>query len=106
MAGSLRPFLQQICKLFYQAALQIFLHELQVDHIPEGFDVLGARIAIINVVRMLPNIAGQDGRLAYSESYLRFTFRGSGAPWWRAALTPRNSSITLSPYVALATRTG
>jgi len=39
------------------------------------------------------------------ESTLRFTFRGAGAPWWRAQLTPRNGAATLSPFVALATRT-
>lgn len=38
------------------------------------------------------------------ETAFRFTVRNGGAPWWRAALTPKRSATTLSPYVALATR--
>lgn len=38
------------------------------------------------------------------ENAFRFSYRGDGSPWWRSALTPRRSTTTLSPYVALAAR--
>ncbi len=41
-------------------------------------------------------------RFVNNERAFRFTARNDGAPWWRSALTPRNSAPTLSPYVALA----
>jgi len=41
-------------------------------------------------------------RFVNNERTFRFTARNDGAPWWRSALTPRNSAPTLSPYVALA----
>jgi HK97 family phage major capsid protein len=44
-------------------------------------------------------------RFENNENTFRVTMRQAGAPWWRSALTPVNSSDTLSPFVALATRT-
>lgn len=41
-------------------------------------------------------------RFVNNERAFRFTMRNDGAPWWRTALTPRNSANTLSPYVTLA----
>lgn len=41
-------------------------------------------------------------RFVNNERAFRFTMRNDGAPWWRAALTPKNSTKTLSPYVTLA----
>lgn len=38
------------------------------------------------------------------EQAFRFTYRANGAPFWAAALTPKNGTNTLSPFVALATR--
>lgn len=38
------------------------------------------------------------------ETAFRFVYRIDGQPWWPSALTPRYSSDTLSPFVALATR--
>ena len=43
-------------------------------------------------------------RFVENENTFRFTARVAGVPWWRAALTPKNSSNTLSPYVSLAAR--
>jgi len=40
----------------------------------------------------------------YDQTAFRVVFRIDGQPWWPAALTPRNSSSTVSPFVALATR--
>jgi HK97 family phage major capsid protein len=40
----------------------------------------------------------------YDQTAFRFVFRVDGTPWWPAALTGRYSSVTLSPYVALNTR--
>jgi len=40
----------------------------------------------------------------YDQTAFRFVFRVDGQPWWKAALTPRYSSDTLSPYVTLAAR--
>lgn len=44
-------------------------------------------------------------RFENNENALRVTIRQAGTPWWRSALTPVNSTETLSPFVALATRT-
>lgn len=38
------------------------------------------------------------------QTAFRFVFRVDGQPWWNSALTPRYSSATLSPFVALAER--
>ncbi len=43
-------------------------------------------------------------RFVNHERCFKFWMRNAGACWWRAALTPKNSSATLSPYVRLATR--
>lgn len=43
-------------------------------------------------------------RFVYNERAFRFTVYNDGQPWWRSALTPKKSSTTLSPYVALAAR--
>lgn len=43
-------------------------------------------------------------RFLYDESVFRFTLRTDGQPMWNAALTPSQGSNTLSPFVALATR--
>jgi HK97 family phage major capsid protein len=41
----------------------------------------------------------------YDETVFRFVYRVDGQPLWNAALTPASGSAnTLSPYVALATR--
>lgn len=38
------------------------------------------------------------------EQVFRFTYRFDGQPKWNSALTPKNGTKTVSPYVALATR--
>lgn len=43
-------------------------------------------------------------RFETNERAFRFIARNDGKCWWRSALTPKNSSSTLSPFVALATR--
>lgn len=43
-------------------------------------------------------------RFLANEHAFRFTVRNDGAPWWRSALTPKRSTLTLSPYVTLAER--
>lgn len=40
----------------------------------------------------------------YDQTVFRFTIRCDGQPWWSSALTPKNGSNTLSPFVTLATR--
>jgi HK97 family phage major capsid protein len=44
-------------------------------------------------------------RFENNERAFRFTIRQAGEPWWRSALTPANSTNTLSPFVAIGTRT-
>lgn len=39
-----------------------------------------------------------------AEMAYRFIYRVGGQSWWNAALTPKNGSNTLSPFVVLATR--
>lgn len=38
------------------------------------------------------------------ERAFKFWLRNAGAPWWRAPLTPKKSTVTLSPIVTLAAR--
>jgi len=41
----------------------------------------------------------------YDETCFRWVYRCDGQPAWNAALTPKDNSNTVSPFVALATRT-
>ena len=43
-------------------------------------------------------------RFANHERAFKFWLRNAGAPWWRSALTPNKSSLTLSPFVVLDAR--
>jgi HK97 family phage major capsid protein len=43
-------------------------------------------------------------RFLYDEAVYRFTLRVDGQPAWQTAVTPAQGSNTLSPFVALATR--
>ena len=50
-------------------------------------------------------IASSDHyRFANGETVWRFTERLDGAPWLDSAITPQHGSTTISPFVALATR--
>src|SRR6266851_3822466 len=44
--------------------LQIFICEIPVDQVPPRVDVLRPRVAIVDVVRMLPHVAGDYRRLS------------------------------------------
>jgi HK97 family phage major capsid protein len=43
-------------------------------------------------------------RFLYDEMTYKFTYRADGQSVWNSALTPKNGTATLSPFVALATR--
>lgn len=43
-------------------------------------------------------------RFVYDESVFRFVYRVDGISKWNSALTPMNSAITQSPFIALAAR--
>lgn len=43
-------------------------------------------------------------RFLNHERTFKFWLRNAGQPWWKSALTPKNSVNTLSPFVTLATR--
>lgn len=43
-------------------------------------------------------------RFIYGENTFRFTYPVNGQPIWNKAMTPKNGSNTLSPFVTLATR--
>lgn len=43
-------------------------------------------------------------RFLNHERTFKFWTRNAGAPWWRSALTPKNSTSTLSPFVVLNAR--
>jgi HK97 family phage major capsid protein len=43
-------------------------------------------------------------RFVNHERCFKFWLRDTGAPWWRSALTPKNSTLTLSPFVVLQAR--
>ena len=62
-----------------------------------GYYVIGDR-------QTLSMTASPHVRFQNDETVWRFTSRLDGRPWLESALTPRNGSNTLSPFVALATR--
>ena len=41
---------------------QVLRHEIPVDEIPERLDVLGAGIAVIDVIGVFPHVAGEQRR--------------------------------------------
>jgi HK97 family phage major capsid protein len=41
----------------------------------------------------------------YDITAFRFVLRVGGKPWWETPITPRNSQLTRSPYIALEART-
>lgn len=43
-------------------------------------------------------------RFVNHERAFKFWLRNAGQPWWKAALTPKNSTATLSPFVVLDAR--
>lgn len=43
-------------------------------------------------------------RFVNHETAFKFNVYNAGAPWWRTAVTPKNSASTLSPFVSLAAR--
>lgn len=43
-------------------------------------------------------------RFLNHERVFKFWTRNAGQPWWRSALTPNQSAVTLSPFVTLAAR--
>ena len=43
-------------------------------------------------------------RFEYNETAFKFNVYCDGQPWWRTALTPKQSATTLSPFVTLAER--
>lgn len=43
-------------------------------------------------------------RFLNHERTFKFWLRNGGAPWWKSALTTKNSAVTLSPFVRLAAR--
>lgn len=43
-------------------------------------------------------------RFVNHERAFKFWLRNDGAPWWRVPLTPKNSSVTMSPFLTLAER--
>ena len=59
---------------------------------------------VIGDRQTLSMAASPHVRFQNDETVWRFTQRVDGRPWLNSALTPRNGSNTLSPFVALATR--
>jgi len=43
-------------------------------------------------------------RFESNETAFKFNVYNDGQPWWRSALTPKQSAVTLSPFVTLAER--
>jgi len=43
-------------------------------------------------------------KFVYDETAFRFVYRCDGQPLWNSALTPKNGTTTVSPFVVLATR--
>ncbi len=52
----------------------------------------------------LQNAESIHVRFVNHERTFKFWMSNAGAPWWKSALTPKNSSNTLSPFVVCDTR--
>lgn len=59
---------------------------------------------LYGVYRPLRSEESMHVRYLEHEEAFKFWIEDAGAPWWRTALTPKNSASTLSPYVTLAVR--
>ena len=44
-------------------------------------------------------------KFTYDETTFRFVYRTDGRPWWASALTPKNGTTTVSPFITLDART-
>mgnify|MGYP001579314928 CR=1 FL=1 len=62
-----------------------------------GYYLIGDRQSL--VVAASPHVKFINDQIVY-----RFTQRVDGRPWIDSALTPRNGTVTMSPFVALAAR--
>src|ERR1041385_9517488 len=51
----------------YIALPEVLVREAPVDELPELFDVLGARVSIVDVTGVLPHVEREDARLARRE---------------------------------------
>ena len=58
---------QAACQSEKNHSGKVFSHEIPVNQIPVRLHKLGAQIAIVDVVSMLPHITGQQRSLAFSE---------------------------------------
>lgn len=56
------------------------------------------------VYQPLQSAESMHVRFVNHERAFKFWLRNAGAPWWNAALTPKRSTATLSPFVTLAAR--
>src|ERR1700735_111258 len=61
----------QILGSFASRLFQILVSEFPVDDVPPCVDVLRARVAIVDVVRMLPDVAGEYWGLALADGAAR-----------------------------------
>ena len=50
---------------------QILIHEVPVHHVPECFDVFRARVAVVDIIRVLPYVAGQQRMIAMLDRGIR-----------------------------------
>lgn len=68
-------------------------------------DVLLADFGQYLIGEIAPDfISSLHVRFLWNESVFRFRWRIDGQPAWASAITPKNSNITQSPFVALAER--
>lgn len=59
---------------------------------------------LYGVRQQLESAESMHVRFEYNERTFRFLMRNAGACWWRAAMTPKKSAATLSPFVKLDAR--
>ena len=56
------------------------------------------------VLQPMQSAESMHVRFLNHERTFKFWLRNAGLPWWTSALTPKNSTVTLSPFVTLAAR--
>jgi len=59
---------------------------------------------LVGTYQPLSSAESMHVRFSEHERAFKFFMRNDGRCWWRAALTPKKSAATLSPFVVLATR--
>lgn len=90
-------------RLLHQMPVELSEHTAELG---DAGDILLADFSHYLVAEREPNLLSSiHVRFSTDESAFKFRYRVDGAPAWAEPITPDNSTITQSPFVALGART-